>query len=63
MAKISNEFITDLKRKRGEKNISVLELANQTGVSRWTLAKILKGTTKNFQNDTILKLNNWLEDL
>ncbi|KAA8439185.1 helix-turn-helix transcriptional regulator [Weissella paramesenteroides] len=63
MTHLTNETALALKRKRGELNISVIELANQTGVSRWTLAKILKGKTEDFQNTTISKIDNWLEDL
>lgn len=60
MARLSNELTIALKRKRGERNISVLELARQTGVSRWTLDKILKGTTHNIRPTTADKLNTWL---
>lgn len=60
MVTISNDFITAIKRKRGELNISVIELAHQTELSRWTLAKILKGKTDNVQPITASKLNEWL---
>lgn len=57
---ISKDLTTAIKRKRGELNITVIELANQTGVSRWTLDKILKGTTNNVRPMTASKLNEWL---
>ncbi|MGO3468483.1 MAG: helix-turn-helix domain-containing protein [Weissella hellenica] len=60
MAKLSNDLMKALRRQRGENNISVLELARQTGVSRWTLDKILKGTTNSVRPTTISKLNEWL---
>lgn len=60
MTRLSDNTILFLKRKRGEQNISVIELANQTGVSRWTLAKILKGTTDSVRPTTASKLNEWL---
>ncbi|XZO07613.1 helix-turn-helix transcriptional regulator [Weissella paramesenteroides] len=60
MATVSNELITAIKRKRGELNISVVELARQTGVSRWTLNKIFKGKTNEAFPTTIAKLNEWL---
>lgn len=60
MAKLPETLRTAVKRKRGEQNISVIELATQTGVSRWTLDKILKGTTDNVRPTTVSKLNEWL---
>lgn len=60
VAKLSNDLMKALRRQRGENNISVLELARQTGVSRWTLDKILKGTTNSVRPTTISKLNEWL---
>ncbi|WP_288573272.1 helix-turn-helix transcriptional regulator [uncultured Weissella sp.] len=60
MATVSKELKTAIKRKRGELNISVVELARQTGVSRWTLDKVLKGTTDNVRPTTASKLNEWL---
>ena len=57
MAKLPETLRTAVKRKRGEQNISVIELATQTGVSRWTLDKILKGTTDNVRPTTVSKLN------
>ncbi|KAA8457463.1 helix-turn-helix domain-containing protein [Weissella paramesenteroides] len=60
MATVSKELKAAIKRKRGELNISVVELARQTGVSRWTLAKIIKGKTDNIQPITASKLNEWL---
>lgn len=60
MATVSNELTTAIKRKRGELNITVVELARQTGVSRWTLNKIFKGKTNEAFPTTIAKLNEWL---
>lgn len=58
--KVSNEMLTALKRKRGEQNISVIELSRQTGVSRWTLDKLLKGEKEAMRPSTVDKLNQWL---
>lgn len=57
--KLSSSQILALKRKRGELNISVLEMSRETGVSRWTLDKIFKGKT-NIHKSTFDKLNDWL---
>lgn len=57
---LSNELVTALKRKRGELNINVIELSNKTGISRWTLDKILSGDRTQVRTKTIDKLNDWL---
>ncbi|TLQ03785.1 helix-turn-helix transcriptional regulator [Pediococcus stilesii] len=56
----NQNFFVAVRRKRGELNISVNELARQTGVSRWTLDKILKGRTNSLRPSTIRKINEWL---
>lgn len=53
-------MITALKRARGERNLKVNQLAKETGVSRWTLDKLLKGEGTNVQNRTMHYLNDWL---
>lgn len=58
--KLTNSQILALKRKRGELNISVLEMAKETGVSRWTLDKIFKGEKTSVYKSTFDKLNCWL---
>ncbi|WP_056975375.1 helix-turn-helix domain-containing protein [Lacticaseibacillus sharpeae] len=58
---ISTDFIHALRRKRGDENISVLELSRQSGVSRWTLDNILAADTEiRVFPSTIAKLNAWL---
>lgn len=56
----SEKLVSALGRKRGELNLSVIELSRQTGVSRWTLDKILKGEAKRINPSTLAKLDNWL---
>lgn len=57
----SREFVMALRRKRGETNIKISELATQTGVSVWTLRDILKSEGgKPTRPSTIAKLNQWL---
>ncbi|WP_334330144.1 helix-turn-helix domain-containing protein [Companilactobacillus sp. HBUAS59699] len=58
--KLPSDLPKALGRKRGELNISVLGLAKETGVSRWTLDKILNGTAENINPSTLEKINYWL---
>ncbi|WP_200971241.1 helix-turn-helix domain-containing protein [Lactiplantibacillus plantarum] len=60
MVETTKELTRALGRSRGELNISILELSRQTGVSRWTLDKILSGERTNVRVGTIAKLNDWL---
>lgn len=60
MAKISDSLRIALRRKRGELNINVVKLSEETGVSRWTLDKILSGQRTSVRVGTIDKLNDWL---
>ena len=60
MAKISDGLRIALRRKRGERNLNVLKLSEATGVSRWTLDKILSGERTSVRVGTITKLNDWL---
>lgn len=60
MPKITADLPKALGRKRGELNISVVELARQTKVSRWTLDNILHGRADMVRTETLNKLNDWL---
>ncbi len=60
MVETTKELTHAIGRKRGELNITVLELSRQTGVSRWTLDKILSGERTSVRMGTIAKLNDWL---
>lgn len=60
MPQINQDLITSVKRKRGELNLTVLELSKQTDISRWTLDKLLNSQRTTVQNQTIERLNNWL---
>lgn len=57
---INNDILTAIKRKRGELNISVNELARQTGVSRWTLDNHFKRRMNFIHPSTKEKLVTWL---
>ena len=58
--KLSNQQITAIKRKRGELNLTTSKLADETGISRYTLSDIINRNKRNVQQKTFLKLNNWL---
>lgn len=53
-------IILDVKRKRGELNISISELALLSGISRTTLSDIFNGKRKRVSKRTLDKLNDWL---
>lgn len=57
---INKEVLTAIKRKRGELNLTVKQLAQETGVSRWTLDTILKGNAESVFPTTKEKLVTWL---
>lgn len=59
---LTEKQILGIKRKRGELDYSDKELAVQTGVSVWTLNKILKHKQRNVNRTTYSKLNDWLID-
>lgn len=60
MPRLSNNLVLALKRKRGELNINVMQLSVDTGISRWTLDKILSGQRTQVRLETINKLSEWL---
>ena len=59
---LSNQQVTAIKRKRGELDLSITDLANTTGVSKWTLIDIFKHDHRNVTSITFKKLNDWLID-
>lgn len=60
MINISSEALLELRRIRGERNINVTKLAEETGVSRWTLADILAGRRKFVRKSVYEKINAWI---
>lgn len=60
MPRLSNNLVLALKRKRGELNLNVVQLSTDTGISRWTLDKILSGQRTQVRLKTINKLSEWL---
>lgn len=53
-------IVLDVKRKRGELNMSISELAVFSGISRTTLSDIFNGKRKQISKKTLNKLNDWL---
>lgn len=62
MIEISSTVLLELKRKRGERNITVTDLSEETGVSRWTLADILAGRKSIVKKSTYQKIDNWIAE-
>lgn len=58
--KLTEKQVIAIKRKRGELDLSIAQLANTTGVSQWTLIDIFKHGHRNVTTATFTKLNNWL---
>lgn len=57
---LTEQQVIAIKRKRGELDLSITQLANATGVSKWTLIDIFKHSHRNVNTATFTKLNNWL---
>lgn len=60
MTVITEDLIKAIRRKKGELNLNVLKLSDQTNISRWTLDKILKGDAEQIYPSTKEKLVEWL---
>ena len=60
--KLSSEQILALKRKRGERNLTIDELANEVGTSRFTISRILHNNSQNLTSTTVKKVNDWIID-
>ncbi len=55
---LNNESLKALRRAKGEMNITTIALAKEIGVSRFSLARALKGQGITSNNAKII--NNWL---
>ena len=60
--KLTEQQVLALKRKRGEKNLTIYELANEIGVSRFTISRIINNDCQNITSTTVKKVNDWLID-
>lgn len=59
---LSSKQILALKRKRGERNLTIDELANEVGTSRYTISRILHNNSQNLTSTTVKKVNDWIID-
>lgn len=59
---LSSKQILALKRKRGERNLTIEELANEVGTSRYTISRILHNSSQNLTSTTVKKINDWIID-
>ena len=60
--KLSSKQVLALKRKRGERNLTIDELANEVGTSRYTISRILHNDSQNLTSTTVKKVNDWIID-
>lgn len=60
--KLSSKQVLALKRKRGERNLTIDELANEVGTSRYTISRILHNSSQNLTSTTVKKINDWIID-
>lgn len=55
-----DNLIKAVMRKKGELNLSTKDLAENTGVSQWTLSALFRGKRIRIYKSTEKKLNDWL---
>ncbi len=60
MPVIKSEMARAIRRQRGELNLKVSQLAEQTQLSRFTLYRVLKGNGEYVTDKTYNALNDWL---
>lgn len=59
---LSKKQILALKRKRGERSLTIDELADEVGTSRFTISRILHNDSRNLAPTTVKKVNDWIID-
>lgn len=60
---LTEKQILALKRKKGERSLTIHNLASEIGVSRFTISRIIKnGSDENITSTTGKKVNDWLID-
>lgn len=60
--KLSKQQLLALRRKRGEKNLTINDLAKEIGVSRFTISRIINSDSQNLTSTTVKKVNDWIID-
>lgn len=58
--KITNQQLETLRIERGRQNLTISSLAQQLGVSRYTMANVINGKTDGLRSETVHKINSWL---
>lgn len=59
---LTKQQVLALKRKRGERNLTIDELADEVGASRFTISRILHNDSQNLTSTTVKKVNDWIID-
>ncbi len=59
---LSQKQVLALKRKKGERNLTIDRLASEIGVSRFTISRIITNSKRNLTRTTVKKVNDWLID-
>ena len=54
---LSQKQVLALKRKKGEKNLTIDRLASEIGVSRFTISRIITNSKQNLTRTTVKKVN------
>lgn len=57
---ITSQQLETLRVERGRKNLTISSLAQQLGVSRYTMGNIINGKTNGLRIETVHKINSWL---
>ena len=60
--KLTTNQVLALKRKQGERSLTNIELANEIGVSRFTIGRIINDDKHNLTSTTVKKVNDWIID-
>lgn len=60
--KLSENQVLAIKRKRGEKDYSIHDLADIFGCSWWTMNNIIRHNHRNVRPITFKRINDWLID-
>lgn len=60
--RLTTNQVLALKRKQGERSLTNIELANEIGVSRFTIGRIINDEEHNLTSTTVKKVNDWIID-
>lgn len=58
--RITNQQLETLRIERGRRNLTISSLAQQLGVSRYTMSNVINGKTDGLRSETVHKINSWL---